>query len=170
MRHTYLRLCTRGTKIICGVSGQRTCDQNRLTTGTRIPQPTREMDRQSCRSVTPPIRRRPSIAGRLVPVRNDSTAQSDRSCGDQSSDHRSTAIPCGRRNLHGDNRKDHSKGRRSDGARGQPPEAAIRPQRQTPAQLPRQPRPQQLLTLSVSTSTVSSVARPARQQHVKRQS
>ena len=34
----------------------------------------------SCRTVTAPDRHKSSIAGRLLPVRNDNTARSDRSC------------------------------------------------------------------------------------------
>ena len=51
---------------------------------TRTATPRERTDRHAGRSVTAPDRRRPSIAGRLVPVRNDSTARSDQNCADQS--------------------------------------------------------------------------------------
>src|SRR6516225_711022 len=43
----------------------------------RLGRATRAIHRHSCRSVTPPVRRRPSIAGRLVSVRNGNIAGSD---------------------------------------------------------------------------------------------
>jgi hypothetical protein len=106
-----------------------------------------------------PERRRPSIAGRPVPARNSSVAESDQNSADRSQGRWSISIPYGKRSLREDCHKGHTAYERPM------VEMANRPHKRSgslPARQRRIPFPQQAKLLFASTSTNLPIARPSR--------